>query len=325
MKSRSIKYVPLAAVMFACTVQASVTIKIEGTGQYDTADAPQSFSVHKGKLLTNTFRGPQGDQFLLFDASKKEMVTVNKGNSSYYVVDPNVVKNVQNSANQAITTAQKNVEAQLENMTPEEQAKMREVMGNIFANGNIAAQQTALAETTIKETGRTDQANGIRCDIVEEFKRGIKVGEICLTTYKKMGIKSNDFETIQNFFAFFRDMANPLIQRNKHDIDQQFMSQGKVPVRAIKFDSTGKKIGLTQISVDKSAKINADLFNIPAGYQKTAMPGMDIGANQHKMNDLGDAMKDTPAPSKEGIMDKMMSLPDNIKLPNIFGGNDGDS
>jgi len=253
------------------TVNAGTALTIQTTSETAKGPNKQTFYVHEGKVRLSTNSKDPNGQYLIFQSKEKQIVAVNTTHKSYSVLDPTYIKKAQTASSQAMTQAQQQMEARIKSMPPEQQERMRQMMSKMM-NGDPSAEPSA-AKKTYKNVNKTENVNGINCEVFESYKDEQKVGEVCVANYQQLNIDKVDFDTINQFFTFFKDMANQFSQGSNDNFDAMFIDQGQLPVKSTEFKA-GKKVSSSIVSLDKSVPVTATLFEIPADFSKKEMPSL---------------------------------------------------
>jgi hypothetical protein len=163
----------------------------------------------------------------------------------------------------------KQMQEQLKNMPPEQRAQMEKMMG-----AHMPGMMSGKKDTfEVKDTGKSDSAEGRKCRVWNLLKNGVVSEELCVVPFSSLPGKEDFQKTFKEIADAFAGMASGL--PGAGDSIKARSSINGYPVRVRTFDDTGKPRG-TETVLTKWAEesLPKTTFEIPAGYAKKELPRM---------------------------------------------------
>jgi hypothetical protein len=225
-----------------------------------TVTRTSQVQVEPGRMRTEV-TGPAGEkQVILFDGNQQVLRMVNVDRKSY----TEMTKADADRMGEQITAAMAAMNEKLAKMTPEQQAKLKEMM---------ARKGGAAPATVVKPEYRragTDKVGKWTCEKYEGFRNDEKISEVCTVEPKTLGLTPADFEISKQVTAFFRAM---LPQGDDQLVGFGTMeTQGfpGVPVRRTRY-SGGKVVSTSEVTEARRETFDPASYEVPVGYQKQAL------------------------------------------------------
>ncbi len=233
-------------------VQADVILEYQGGGQ----DSHRIVvSGHKVRMDS-----PGGDGYMIFDAEKKAMFMVTPRRKEYIVMDAQAMEKMSGMMNAAM----QQMEAQLAQLPPEQQAQMRQMM-----SGMMGMKKTQV-KVEMQPTGEQGSGKLGRCAWYQMKVNGKPVQTACLADAEAIGVSDEDLQTMEGMFAFMQEMLSKMPMIKAEDMAVSVFDAGKLPI--IHRNRMGQNDGeLVKVSQDG---VDAGLFSIPAGYRQRSLDEM---------------------------------------------------
>ncbi len=146
------------------------------------------------------------------------------------------------------------------NMTPEQRQAVAGMMGGMMPETPSVAAQ---AQYSLRDSGQSGAVNGIKCSINVIYKGKSKEGDVCLASLSAATIDASDYQTLKQLSQFGSSLAGSLPFAKEYAGSAGLFEQSKglpVEINSSKYNMQVQKISQT---------VPANVFNIPAGYQKT--------------------------------------------------------
>lgn len=244
------------------------------------ADTTLEMEVVAGEKMKQLVQVSNGRVRVASTAPGQEVVVLyREGEDRYQVLDgrsktvmtftPQQIQQTMQQASGMMQQMQTMMAEQMKNLSPEQRARIEQMMGKPTAPGERVAPQ-------LRETRRTEQVGRWNCEVIEVVEANRITGELCVADAGALGISQRDFQTMNAFFRLMSSMADSVGQGMGRDIP--FMGVAEmpgVPLRAAHFRGGRKDVmQLTGVSTDR---LDAGLFVVPGDYkpaQFPAMPGM---------------------------------------------------
>jgi len=248
---------------------ADVTLKyISGAG-----GEPNTVMV-SGAMVRTDSNAAQGSSTSLYDNRNNSLTIIDKQQKSYLVMDKETIK----EQARRMQDMRKKMRAQMEEKLkglPEDQRRQVEKQMAQMGMGNPGTQQP-VPRFSSKQTGRSENVNGIKCIIYESYRDNEKIGDACIADPTSLKLSKSDYQTLQGMFSFLRTMTKQFSFNSpgtKSEIGMFDDVEG-LPIKVT--NSQGSVMSL--LSTSKQA-LSADLFKIPDGYQQADMSEIgDAGA-----------------------------------------------
>jgi hypothetical protein len=247
-----------SALLMAAT--ASAGVRIETTTRDIKTQAidggPQIVLVQNGMIRMNNPKNANGvilknSMFYILDDQKKTYSEIDKAT-------------MQQTADQA-GAAMKQMQEQLKSMPPEQRAQMEKMMAGMPGMSGKKDVYEA------KNTGKSDTAEGRRCQVWHVLKNAKVQEELCVVPFSSLPGKEDVEKSFKQIAEAFEGMAANL--PGAGDSIKARNSVNGYPVRVRLYDDAGKLRGMeTVLTKWADESIPASTFEIPAGYQKKDLP-----------------------------------------------------
>ncbi len=209
------------------------------------------------------------DTSMIFDGKRDLMIVLDHKDKTAMEIDQAFMQEMMTR----LAAAQKQLEAQLAHMPPEQQKMMREMMTQRGAGGFLGG-PTPKPEPglRLKPTGQTRTIEGRDC-AVSQLERGDKpVGEACIASFSTLGITRSDLAALSDMAAFQQRLAekfrNPGVPNVSGDLEL-FRSLTGLPLEVVRRDGTTES--RTRIVKIEKTELPAARFEVPADYSKRDM------------------------------------------------------
>lgn len=244
--------VPRFITIFASIVYASAVLG-DATLIYAQGAGQNLLRIAEGKVR---FDGSPDGDWLLFDASRREMTFVAMQRREYTVVDEAGLQQMQ-AAIDAVMTA---MAAQLAEMPP----AMRDQMGRMM--GGMLPDHAAGTTVRLEETGELAEAAGYECEFSRVVVNNEVRSEVCLASTATLGLPSDDRATVEAWQGFARQLAE---RASRYvSVDTGILGEdGKVPV-IFREPGSGSEAVLEDVSSDS---VDPSLMRVPDGFRATEL------------------------------------------------------
>lgn len=199
-------------------------------------------------------------QVMLFDSTSGTLTQIDHKRRSYMVMDRASMEQMAQQTSEMM----KQMEQQLANMPKEQREMMMRSMPE------LAGQMGAKKEPRTFEfewTGGEGRYIGIPCRNAKVTSSDGEVSNACIATRDDIGMSDADFEALASMFDTMTEFAS----RFSDDTGMPDMRKiGGFPI-ATTDPKSGSKSELTARS---DAKLDAELFKVPADYTRESMPGI---------------------------------------------------
>ncbi len=258
----------ISAVLFSAPAAAASILDLS-VEERQQAPVAQRIYVGAGKLRINDIDGRGGD--IVFDRAREAVTVVDNAKRSYFVIDEEQLGRVVTQAQGVMNVIQEQLAKQMENLSPEQQAQLKEMMGGF---GGAAA--PAAAPATYTATPRTGKYAGHACRVWQVVREQSALSEVCVAPRDALGIDADDRDTLlamQSFAAGMLEQIGSLLGAAAGGLPR--LGDGPIDGIAIAVADlqTGTKAMLTGIS---RADLPAEHFSVPADYTRQAMPMLGL-------------------------------------------------
>ncbi|HEX5340478.1 MAG TPA: DUF4412 domain-containing protein [Gammaproteobacteria bacterium] len=246
----------------AAPMNAGVGVHISFVDQAGKA-ASQLYVLH-GKVRIES--GDAQGSGAIYDASSHSMTVLIPERHAYMVLDQ------QSAAEMGATIqdAQKQMQTQLANLTPQQRAMVEQMMAKTSMAGGAAKPE-------VKDLGSSETVAGHRCRDIQIVTAGKPGLRMCVAPLSELGLPAGDMATLKTMRS---DMTR--LMAGLGPMAQTYSTMANVRGFAIKREvphREGFKL-VTGTEILQSASTGnppASLFEIPAGYKQTSMKEMMQG------------------------------------------------
>jgi hypothetical protein len=222
----------------------------------DRVDA--TYRVKDGHVRMES--GDEGNVSLLYDAATHGITVLDHDDKRYMHLDAQTAA----AASEAASDAMRQLEERLANLPPDQREAVRKLVPK------VEGMSAKVPDVQAERTGETDTVNDTACDLVQVTMDGRPVGEACIAS-RGIALSDADQQTLRTMFDDMSRMASSVLGRGA-STGRQFAALGGVPLRWREAD-TGR---VTTTLIDSSAKIDAAIFEIPAGYAEQRIEIPDL-------------------------------------------------
>ena len=199
---------------------------------------------------------------MILDLKAGDMTALDTAKKTYYVVTHQDMEAMSAKIQEQMNSPEmKKAQEQMNNLPPEQRAKMESMMGGMFA-------------VTVEKSGSSRKIAGYDCDnwtiAIGQFSKS----EECLTTQLKYPTAAWDAykgfaDTMKTMMAAMGPMAKGMVK-----MQEQFRKMKGFPLAATTTTSImgRKSVTATEVTAVKYGPIPASAFEIPAGYTKVDNP-----------------------------------------------------
>jgi len=255
------------ALLFTASAYADVVFEIEQK-ELD----PESTGQIKGKVKGDDLRmdmyedGGKLDGSMIYRGASKEMIMIDHDDKSFVVLDEATMS----ALSAKLSEAMKQMEAQLQNLPPEQREQMKQMMGMGGSSDYV--------EPVLKKTG-SGEVNGVACQKYDVFKGSEKVREYCVTQWgnieggqEMMNLMMQMADSMENMMKSFSIPGNPMGSQVEFEenVFSRLRELNGFPIETVDFDD-GEKESISTFSSSKKTPVDASEFVPPSDYKKQSM------------------------------------------------------
>jgi hypothetical protein len=262
------------ALLAALPAFAGVVYEVENNNMTTSPGEMTTASIaFEGKLMKMDITSANEDQDgeIIFRADRREMVMVNHGDRSYFVLDEQQLRAIADQINQAMAS----MEQALAGMPESQRAQMEKMMKDRMPGMGSKPQPSEL-----KKTGDSDTINGYPCVRYEVWRGDTKERELWVTDWSNVTGGSEAAQVFMEMASFMQEMLDSMPQMGEAESfgDATFEHMREMngyPVMTREFDASGAvQYESKLISAQESTLDPAD-FEPPKNYKrKDIMKGM---------------------------------------------------
>ena len=241
----------LAALVLGLALSAHAGVTMVQT--YEEIGGKQPASTNTIRLDKDKVRvdaGTNPDSYFIYRGDKKVFWMVNTKDKSYMEMTEKDFEAMFAKVDEAM----KKMQAQMENMPPEQKKMMEGMMAKMMPGG------AKTTKTTYKKTGAGGTVNGWSTDKYEGIREGAKTSEVWTALPKNVNLDEKDFQVLKDMAKFFQKFAKNMPEM----VGDKSNGLDGMPVKTISFKD-GKPHFQSQLKEVKKESIAADLFEVPAG------------------------------------------------------------
>jgi len=203
---------------------------------------------------------------MLFKDGNKELVVIDHDSKSYMVMDEETAKKLEQqmgAVHEQMKAMMQQMEQQMQNMSEEQRAQLQQMLGDKMPMG--AAKNPV--RTTVQQQGE-DTVAGVTCTKMMVLVNDKPSGDVCVATAGVLGIDTNDYKSMVKATDAVRSFVQRVSGRNDNDaVTMNLRAMKGIPVRMRDLVDGD----ISTLESRSSAELDAQLFAIPAGYQKKDM------------------------------------------------------
>ena len=240
---------------------ASAGVYME-TAHKDLTDAKSAGEKHKMWFDSGNFRAEDADARAVQIYKDKIIYIVEMDEKRYTTLDKASIQSLSGQ----IAEARKQMEARMQNMTPEQREMVEKMMGNM---GGLGAKEP-LARS-IKPTSRTETAAGQTCKVWEVTVNGAKEEELCVVAPGSLTGGTEMMATMKELGDLFRDFMDSLggagSRNTINDAWRDLQAVNGIPIITRTFEN-GKPSQEIRLMTVRSEAVPASQFAVPAGFKQ---------------------------------------------------------
>ena len=229
----------------------------------------QTVMVTSGKVRMEqgTDDDDDDDTLLLYHQATNTFYAIQPGEKSYMEFDPEKASEMMDQASQMQQQMMAQLQESLKEMPEEQREQMMKMMNR---SGQKMPGLPPLPEEPVRyePRGGNDSIGGFVCKWVEAYQGERKVRELCLADPSSMGMPSDDKDTMMAMQSSMKTLAKRL---GSAGMFQDNVPDG-FPVHVRHLGSNGQVTSEQQVQGVSHDKLDASLFEVPAGYQKRELP-----------------------------------------------------
>ena len=203
---------------------------------------------------------------MLYKGNANELVVIDHETKTYMVMDEETARKLEQQIGQVqeqMNAMMQQMQQQMQNMSEAERAQLQQMLGNNMPMG--AASKPV--ETTVQQQG-TDTVAGVTCTKLMVLVNDKPSGDVCVATAGVLGIDTNDYNSMVSATDAVRSFVERVSGRHDNDaVTMNLRAMKGVPVRMR--DLVDGDISV--LASRSTADLDAQLFTVPAGYQKKDM------------------------------------------------------
>lgn len=263
-----------ASVLVAVpAARADVTIVSEHSGSGETRTATIQA---KKDLFRADGGGGRGPGYVIGDAAARKLTVVSVDRRSYFEISPDDLGRAaavaQNPAVQAM------MQEQMKNLPPEQRARIEAMMaqqGGAPGAAGAAAAPPRERNLRFEKTGEKKTVNGFACETYRVSEDGKPIEQDCIAPFGASTLTKEDGENFKRIADMFKSLRGPAAQAGSQ-IEGWHQYPG-FPIVQSKLGPDGKVSRTTTVKSIKHDALGAEVFQVPAGFSKSAGPGMMMG------------------------------------------------
>lgn len=269
MRNLKVSFTFLSLTLFSAGSAVSdvtLTFAMDGAHQVEH----QRMAVKDGVVRMES-AGQDGAHAVLVDTRAGTMMALDPSEKTYVQMDPAGAAQMRNQMDQRAQQMRAMMEQQLANMPPEQRAQVEAMLEQQM--GTLTAEKPSRQPVQLRASGGVGEAGGVRCKRYSVFRGTSEEGELCIAEFQKLGMTTDDFETLQKAFDLMGRIGGELSDENFQLFSSQLERMQGLPVKARHLSGNGDTYVTELESVDHS-RLKAKQFEIPSDYRRMQMPAM---------------------------------------------------
>jgi len=258
-----------AIVLAAAPLWAGVRIKAEMTDLKTNKTTQQEMLLDNDRLRVNiNGDGNQSSVLFLTDGGRERMVMLDAARNEYREMDRQSMEQV----SQQLQGAMSQLQSQLQNLPPEQRARMEQMMkGRMGQAGQAGA---AAVRTTYAAKG-SGSVNGFACTKYEGTRGAEKVADVCAAKPADVRFNPADFQVFEKMRDFAGSLTSglansPFASNRIADLAQP--GYEGFPIQQTTY-SSGQAVNKMEVkSIDRAGLSDAD-FSVGSAKKVDLMPG----------------------------------------------------
>ena len=229
---------------------ADITLVFDGRTGEDAFTQTQYITQDRVRM---DVEGGGDNSVMLFDPKTKTLTVLDAEQKVYMEITEQAAAQMRSSMQAMHDEMMASMEEEMKNLSEQE----REAVKQMMAEAGASMKDNKLP-LRIEKTGQKQTVKEFPCELVNVYRGGQKVQELCVASPAELGLTQDEFQAVRSLLTAFQQMAP--------DEDSALLAVDNIPVRVKDFEDDAA----TVIELKKVAKetLSADLFAIPAGYSK---------------------------------------------------------
>jgi hypothetical protein len=262
------------ALLAALPAFAGVVYEVENKDMTASEGEVTTASIAiEGNLMKMDVTSADKDQAgeIIYRSDRREMVMVNHGDRSYFVLDEEQLKAMADQISQAMAS----MEQALAGMPESQRAQMEKMMKDRMPGMSSKRQPSEL-----KKTGESDTISGYPCVKYEVWRGGSKERELWVTDWSNVEGGSETAKTFTEMADFMQEMLDSLPQmgggESLGDATFEHMKEmNGYPVMTREYSTDGVVQNESKLKSARQATLDPADFEPPKKYKrKDIMKGM---------------------------------------------------
>jgi len=248
-------------------LSAGVRIKAETTDLKTNATTQQEMLLDNERLRINinTGEGSRSSVLFLTDGGRERMVMLDPARNEYREMDRQSMEQV----SQQLQGAMAQMQSQLQNLPPEQRARIEQMM-----KGRMGQAAAAPVRTTYTAKG-SGSVNGFACTKYEGMRGAEKVAEVCAAKPADVHFAPADFQVFEKMREFGGSLMNglansPLANNRLADLAQP--GYDGFPIQQTTYSGGQATTKMELKSLDRANFSDAD-FSLGSAKKVDLMPG----------------------------------------------------
>jgi hypothetical protein len=262
-------FAAVAALSLSGAIHADATLQYTDSGE----EGSGSTLMIKGSQVRMEEREADGSTvYSLFDSETRTFVMVIDEERGYAELTEDGLRAQAGEVRAMQEQFLQQMRQQMEQMPPEQRSMMEQQMLQMGIDAAmLSGEDSPVPDSSALETRRTGGSStigGVRCEGMEVLLDGTRTNELCVADPEKLGLSAADFATLRILFEFMQSLSDIALSMGGPFAAE--MSAEMLPVVdgvpvQVKNLQDGSVITLESVSTDA---LSADLFQVPAGYQR---------------------------------------------------------
>lgn len=244
-------------------IRADNTLSYAGLGKDGEQGEAQKMMIKGNKVRVDV---PGGQNAMIFDAAADTIYVLELDKKKYLEMDPELFTKL----TAGISAMQAQLQAKLASLPEAQRAQMAAMMSKL-GQGMLDGGKTP--EIKHVETGRKEKVGDYDAEVVEVTEDGVKTAVYYVVKRESLNVGDSEYAVLQEFQGFMERMMKSLPGGLKQKMKLQALmaKQNRLPVRVdeVEGQTVTQSNQLVGVSDEKLA---AELFEIPADFQKQEMP-----------------------------------------------------
>jgi len=262
------------ALLAALPAFAGVVYEVENKNMTtSTGEVTNASIAIEGKLIRMDIASASNDQEgeIIFRGDRREMVIVNHGDRSYFVLDEQQLREMADQINQAMAS----MEQALAGMPESQRAQMEKMMKDRMPSTGSKREPSEL-----KKTGDSDTVNGYPCVKYEVWRGDTKERELWVTDWSNVEGGSDAAQVFMEMAAFMQEMLDSLPEMGEakslgDSTFEHLEEMNGYPVMTREYNASGAVQNESTLKSAREATLDPADFEPPEHYKrKDMMKGM---------------------------------------------------